>query len=88
MRKEFGGELCRLFTMLIIFASTYLLRYIGDYFFVPKLTTASNLRSCTLNGTVTFCNSFLFEFYYILSSLIYDFLPISLIVIFHFLAFR
>ena len=74
--------------MLIIFTFTYLIRWIGDAFLVPMFLKINDLNNCTLEGTPTSCSSFIFVFYYMLSSLIYDFLPISLIVFFHFLAFR
>ena len=88
VRKEFRGELCRLFTMLIIFTSTYLLRWISDYFLVPMLVKPKYFNECILKGTVTFCYPFAFLVYYAVSSLVFDTLPILLIVIFHYLAFR
>ena len=76
--------------MMFIFTMTYLIRWIGDYFVVPKMLTPDKLNECTFNGdsSTTLCVSFEFIIYCLLSSLVYDFLPIFLIVIFHFLAFR
>lgn len=37
LKKEFRSELIRLFTMLLLFMTTYLIRFAGDYYVVPLL---------------------------------------------------
>ena len=47
--KEFKGEICRLFTMLILFMISYALRFYGDYVIVPKLVSEDNMIGCIVN---------------------------------------
>ena len=60
MTKEFGGEICRLFTMLFFFMLSYVIRFFGDYILVPDLISPQNAKSCTVNNLETLCLSYRF----------------------------
>jgi len=86
--KQFKQEFTRLFVMLGVFSLTYLTRWISDYWLVPNLALQSTSIACVIDGFLTFCTSYKFTQYYLLSSLFFDWLPLGLIVLFHFQSFR
>ena len=75
--------------MLSIFTLTYAFRFLGDYFIVPLALSEKHLAICKLeSGVEGVCVSALFSYYYVWSSMLYDFLPLLLIAMFHYRSFR
>lgn len=72
---------------LFIFAITYLLRWISDAYIVPYIVE-HHVDNCTLEGVETFCVKAGFISYYLWTSLIFDLLPLYIIVYFHHKSFR
>ncbi len=84
---EFQSEVNHMFVFLFIFAITYLLRWISDAYIVPDIVT-NHVQQCILEGVGTFCVKAGFISYYLWTSLIFDFLPLFIIVYFHHKSFR
>ena len=74
--------------MLSVFTFTYAFRFLIDFIVIPHYLDADNLIPCNVAGNVTFCLPYGLILYYILSSLVYDFVPIFCIEIFHFKSFQ
>ena len=88
MPKEFHNETRNLLFILITFFLTYFTRYISDYFFIPQLNDVDEVGPCLYYETKTVCSSFTLVMYYTWSELIWDFLPVFLLIWFHHRNFR
>ena len=89
MERTFKREACNLIFILCFFGSTYFIRFFSDYFIVPDLLDEPDPSKLTCNpvvkgGELSFCPSFKFILYYMTTTLLWDFLPIGLILVFHY----
>jgi len=72
---------------LAIFTGTYFFRWISDAYIVPNMIDNS-YEKCTLGEIETVCVTANFIQYYTWTSLIFDWLPLFVIIYFHHSAFR
>ena len=85
----FKSETKHLSFILIFFSSTYMVRFICDFWVTPYLTKPSTLKPCILNdGLETLCSPSKEILYALWMSVFWDFLPLSTIVYFHHKSFK
>ena len=86
--STFYGEFAHLSWILIVFVLTYVVRFFSDYFYLaPLIEDTNKLVECTIDGEDTYCISANVIIYYVWTSLIFDFLPIVILIYFHHQAF-
>ena len=87
--ESFRKEMKNLWRILIIFFFTYFLRFVSDYFILPKLQmNPEKFLACLDDPKRTVCASNTLIIYYTLTCLIWDYLPLTLIFWFHYKSFR
>ena len=87
LSSAFSSEANHLSCILLFFCSTYTLRFLSDYLILPKLQERS--VPCVINQDhLTECVTLTFILYYMYSSLLFDFAPLSVIIYFHHRSFR
>ena len=85
----FKSETKHLSLILAFFSFTYMVRFISDFWIAPIFSKTSSLKPCILNdGLETLCGPTIAILYAVWMSVLYDFLPLSIIVYFHHKSFR
>ena len=94
LSMTFADEFKNLKITLVIFGSSYILRWLSDYYVSPFIIEHGGLVQCQteFGGDIPIygdlCCSFFFIMYYTLSSFIWDWLPLYTIMYFHHRSFR
>ena len=93
--SAFSGEAKNLLFILLLFSSTYLIRFISDWWVVPNafytITYYSESNCWVKSDGVpinTKCLNFGFYLYYLPITLLFDFLPLIVIMSFHHNTFK
>ena len=89
MTNVFGQEVKNLLIILIIFCSSFLLRFIADEWVVPLLGLSTD-HTCVDPETnyVMLCHFYGAIIYLTITQYFWDFIPISAILLFHYYNFR
>ena len=87
LSSAFDSEANHLSCILVFFCTTYLLRFISDFWIIPSLSQYEDLVPCNL-GYDTLCVNTTFVLYYQWTSLVFDFAPLSVIIYFHHKSFK
>ena len=90
--KLFKKEIWRLIIILLIFSSSFLLRYIYDEWLDKLLTSGSGDDLDKLcfweDGTYSICSPYLSCFWLLVTQYFFDLIPIGIIFLFHHFSFR
>ena len=74
---------------MVFFGATYLLRFMFDLIVVPDQINIDDVCYPEIKDfEPSYCPTFAFTMSYVCSAILWDYLPIGLIVIFHFKSFR
>ena len=85
----FKSETQHLSFILIFFSFTYMVRFIFDYWVTPAITNQNSLYPCIRDdGLPTVCGSSYSIEAYLWLSVLWDFMPLFVIVYFHHKSFR
>ena len=87
LASAFDSEANHLICILVFFCSTYLMRFVSDRWLIALLAKPV---PCTVPGIdhVTICLDITFFLYYLWTSLLFDFAPLSVIIYFHHQSFK
>ena len=90
LSDTFKAEFTNLKITLILFDLTYILRWCSDYYVIPWFFDGNGLTKCDYVDPkfqeavdVSFCCNFNFIMYYTLTSFVWDWAPIYIILYFH-----